>query len=231
MAGFAAVIPAFNASLSVGDVVRGAASSLSCVLVVDDGSSDDTARRAGEAGARVLSHPVNRGKGAALRTAFEALKDQPFDAVITLDADGQHDPADIPLFVEAFQTTGAALIIGSRERRFSAMSRGRRFGNRFSSSALSFFSGLGLPDSQSGFRLYSMPFLRETPVRGDAYDAEMDLLLRAAAGGFRVDTVVLRSFVADGRAGSHYRPWVDTCRICACVIRFSLKRRLGRKGR
>jgi glycosyltransferase involved in cell wall biosynthesis len=230
MAGFAAVIPAFNAALSVGDVVRGAASSLSCVLVVDDGSVDETARRAEEAGARILSHPANRGKGAALRTAFEALKGQPFEALITLDADGQHDPADIPLLVEAFQKTRADLIIGSRERRFSTMSRWRRFGNRFSSSALSFFSGLDLPDSQSGFRLYSMPFLLETPVHGDAYDAEMELLLRAAAGGFRVGTVALRSFVADGRTGSHYRPWVDTYRICACVLRFSLERRRGGRG-
>ncbi len=200
------------------------------LLVVDDGSTDGTRREAEEAGAWVLSHPLNRGKGASLRTAFEAFGDRPLEALVTLDADGQHDPADIPLFLAAFRATRADIIVGSRERGFPAMSRGRRFGNRFSSSALALFSGLRLPDSQSGFRLYSLPFLRSVTVRGDAYEAEMELLLLAAAGGFRVGSVALGRFVADGRAGSHYRPWRDTCRICACVLRLSLSRLGGRRG-
>ncbi len=228
MADFAAVIPAYNAGATVGSVVRRARAILPDLLVVDDGSTDSTRREAEEAGARVLSHPFNRGKGAALRTAFEALRDRPLEALVTLDADGQHDPADIPLFLEAFRETRADVIVGSRERGFSAMSRGRRFGNRFSSSALALFSGLRLPDSQSGFRLYSLSFLRSVTLRGNAYDAEMELLLQAGAGGFRVGSVPLGSFVADGRAVSHFRPWRDTCRICVCVLRLSLGR-LGRR--
>ena len=229
MADFAAVIPAYNAAATIQEVVRRTAAILPRVLVVDDGSTDGTRLRAEEAGARVLSHPANRGKGAALRTAFEALEHEPLDAVVTLDADGQHDPGDIPLFLDAFRRSRADLIVGARNSDFSSMSRGRRFGNRFSSSALRFFSGLRLPDSQSGFRLYSMSFLRKVKARRHAYDAEMELLLRAAAGGFRVESLALRRFVADGRAGSHFRPWLDTCRICACVVGFSLRRRLPGK--
>jgi glycosyltransferase involved in cell wall biosynthesis len=230
MAGFVAVIPAYNAASTVERVVQRTVAVLPDLLVVDDGSTDATRRLAEKAGARVISHPVNRGKGAALRTAFEEMKRRPLDALITLDADGQHDPADIPLLLEALQRTGADLIVGSREEGFSVMPPWRRFGNRFSSAALTLFSGLKLPDSQSGFRLYSMQFLRSVQVRGNSYDGEMELLLRARAGGFRVETVALRGIVADGRAASHYRPWRDTCRICICVVGFSIRQGLRRLG-
>jgi glycosyltransferase involved in cell wall biosynthesis len=224
MTGFAAVIPAYNAAFTIQEVIRRTRSVLPDVLVVDDGSIDGTRRLAEESGARVVSHPVNRGKGAALRTAFEDFKDRALDALVTLDADGQHDPADIPLLLEAFERTRADLIVGSREKAFPAMSAARRFGNRFSCGALTVFSGLRLPDSQSGFRLYALSFLRSIQVQCDSYDAEMELLLRAQAGGFKVETVPLRSVVADGRAGSHYRPWRDTYRICRCVLAFSARR-------
>lgn len=226
MAEIQAVLPAFNAAATVGQVVRRVLEFLPGVVVVDDGSTDPTHRAAEKAGARVLRHPINRGKGAALRTAFEILKSEPLDAVITLDADGQHDPSDIPRFLKAFRTTGADLIIGSRDSAFPAMSRGRRFGNRFSCSALAFFSGLRLPDSQSGYRLYSMPFVRHLRFRGDTYEAEMESLLQAAEQRARVETVPVRLVVADGRTGSHFRPWRDTYRICRCVVDFSLRRLL-----
>ena len=231
MADFAAVIPAYNAEPSIGEVVRRSRAVLPRVLVVDDGSTDGTGSKALAGGARVLTHPSNRGKGAALRTAFEALEGEPLDAIITLDADGQHDPGDIPLFLEAFGRSRADIIVGSRSSDFTSMSPGRRFGNRFSSAALRLISGLPLPDSQSGFRLYSASFLRKVKARGNAYEAEMELLLRAAAGGFRVEAVTLRSFVADGRAGSHFRPWVDTWKICVCVVGLSLRRLLPGKNR
>jgi len=218
-----AVLPAYNAGCTVRAIVLRAREIVPRVVVVDDGSTDDTRQQAEGAGARVLSHSANRGKGAALRTAFEALKREALDALITLDADGQHDPYDIPILIEAFRSRRADLIIGSRDEAFPAMPCWRRFGNRFSSSALAFFSGLRLPDSQSGFRLYSIPFVRSLCLRGDAYEAEMESLLQAAALGLRVETVPVRFTVADGRDGSHFRPWRDTYRICRCVVVFALR--------
>jgi len=224
----AAVIPAYNASASVASVVRKATEYVPRVIVVDDGSTDGTADRARSSGAEVLLHPRNRGKGAALRTAFDALAGSPVEAVITLDADGQHDPADIPRFVEKFRATGADLIIGSRFEAFGEMSRGRRFGNRFSSSALAFFTGLRISDSQSGFRLSSLPFLRATPLRGEGYELEMEAILLASARRRRIETIPIHLLVADGRDRSHYRPFRDTTRICVCVVGFWLRRLLGK---
>jgi len=230
MGDLAAVIPAYNAAETVGQVVGGCRRFLSSVVVVDDGSVDDTRGRAEAAGARVLSHPRNRGKGAALRTAFGILLAERFDALITLDADGQHDPADIPRFTEAFRASGAGLIIGSRSEAFAGMSAGRRFGNRFSSAALRTFSGLRLPDSQSGYRLYAAPFLRSVSPTGESYELEMEMILLAAARKVRVETIPVRVPVADGRALSHFRSIRDTYRICACVVGFGWRRMTGRFG-
>lgn len=222
-----AVIPAYNASATVGEVVRKALAHVTRVLVVDDGSSDDTGDRARRAGAEVLTHARNQGKGAALRTAFAHLSGSGLAGIVTLDADGQHDADDIPKLVEAFRG-GAELVIGSRWTVFSEMSAGRRFGNRFSSSALAFFTGLELPDSQSGFRLYALPFLRSAKLKGKAYELEMEAILAASALGCKVQAVPISLLVADGRSLSHFRPVVDTTRICACVVGFSLRRLLRR---
>jgi len=222
-----AVIPAYNASATIAAVVRKAFAHLARVVVVDDGSSDGTGELARGAGAEVLQHASNQGKGAALRTAFAHLSPSGAAGVVTLDADGQHDPDDIPVLVEAFRQ-GADLVIGSRWTVFSEMSAGRQFGNRFSSSALAFFTGLKLPDSQSGFRLYSLPFLRSAKLKGKAYEMEMEAILAAAALGSTVRTVPISLLVADGRSLSHFRPVRDTTRICVCVVGFSLRRFLRR---
>jgi glycosyltransferase involved in cell wall biosynthesis len=216
------VIPAYNAQRTVGGAVTGALRQLECVLVVDDGSSDATAARAQEAGAAVVSHPVNRGKGAALQTGFGWMLERGAAAVITMDADLQHEPEDLPRFVEAFGARGADLIIGSRQAEFIAMTPGRRFGNRFSCGALKFFSGLEVPDSQSGYRLYSADFLRMLRLRRLAYDAEMEALLEAARHRSRIETMPIMAREVDGTPTSHFRPWLDTCRIIRAVLWYSI---------
>jgi glycosyltransferase involved in cell wall biosynthesis len=228
MGDIVAVIPAYNASVTISEVVRKSRAHLSRVFVVNDGSTDDTAEQARRAGAQVLNHPQNRGKGASLRTAFAELEGTGVDAVVTLDADGQHDPDDIPRLVEAFRSGGADLIIGSRWQDFSQMSALRRFGNRFSTSALAFFTRLRIPDSQSGFRVYAMPFLQAARLKGEAYELEMEAILAASALGRRVQSIPISLLVADGRSLSHFRPVQDTYRICACVVGYSLRRLLGR---
>ncbi|MGH9868665.1 MAG: glycosyltransferase family 2 protein [Candidatus Polarisedimenticolia bacterium] len=216
------VIPAYNAGPTVAEAVRGGAKHLPRVVVVDDGSADDTAARAAQAGAEVIRHPANRGKGAALRTGFDRMARDGAEAVVTMDADLQHEPDQIPRLVEAWQAMQADLVIGSRQDHFEAMSRGRRAGNRFSCGALRFFTGLEIPDSQSGFRLYGDRFLRDLTLRRDGYDAEVEVLLQAARDRRRIACVPIRMSRPDGAAFSSFRPWVDTYRICRTVVHFSV---------
>ena len=213
----AAAIPAFRAAPWIAAVVRGTLLELEQVLVVDDGSDDDTAEEARRAGAEVVSLAVNRGKAEALRTAFATLFGRGCDAVVTLDADGQHLPAEIPKLVQAHRT-GADLVLGSRDHLFGGMSDLRRRSNRLSSATISFFAGARLPDVQTGFRLYTRELIAATGFAGDRFAAESSVVVRAARLGFRVVSVPIELGFADGRSTSHYRPLVDSLRIARAVV-------------
>ena len=221
-----AVIPALDAAASIVPVVEGALRHAARVLVVDDGSSDDTGARARAAGAETIRHPVNLGKGAALGTAFRHLlaTARPFAAVVTLDADGQHDPSDIPAFVALHAQRRPALIVGSRDRDVARRWGPRRAMNRFSSAAMRVFAGVDLPDTQSGFRLYDAGFLERLRLEGTRYEAEMEALLRAAEWGLPIASVPIHLRVVDGRETSHYRALPDTFRIIGMVLRHRLRR-------
>lgn len=222
------VIPALNAQATIGPVVAAARRHVARTIVVDDGSVDATGEAARRAGAEVIRHASNRGKGAALSTAFEALRaERPavLQAVITLDADGQHDPDDIPAFIEMHRRARPAIIVGSRDRHFAEMWGPRRAMNRFSSAALRFFTGANLPDTQSGFRLYDAGFLEALRLSGRRYEAEMEALMQASARRLPIAWVPIRLRVVDGRATSHYRPLRDTFRIVGTVLRLWLGRR------
>ena len=150
----AVAIPAYDAGKSVADVVRRTLALIPNVLVVDDGSEDDTRREATNAGAEVIFHRQNLGKGAALQLAFSELFGRGFEAVVTVDADGQHLPEEIPKLIERWGE-GGDLIMGTRDHLYADMSRVRRASNTLSSRAISFFAGVNLRDCQTGFRLYT----------------------------------------------------------------------------
>lgn len=213
----AVAIPAYQAAASVGDVVRRSLDVLPDVLVVDDGSDDDTAGAARRAGAEVLSLPANRGKGNALATAFRELFGRGFAAVVTVDADGQHLPEEIPVLLAA--AAGADLVLGTREHLFAAMSRLRRFSNRLSSRAISLVAGQPLGDVQTGFRLYARRLIESVGFPEPRFEAESAVVVRATRRGFHVVAVPVRLGFADGRTTSHYRPVVDSLRIFAAVTR------------
>lgn len=217
----AAIIPAYQAAPSVGDVVRGTLEILPYVLVVDDGSTDGTAEAAYRAGGHVISHPVNRGKGAALSTGFRDLFGRGFEAVLTLDADGQHLPTEIPKVLAA-QDQGD-LILGVRDHLFGEMSTIRRLSNRLSSKAISFAAGQRLSDIQTGFRLYSKRLIDTVGFPEARFEAESAVVVRAARRGFRVVTVPVHLGFADGRTTSHYRPLMDSFRIAGAVTRARLE--------
>jgi glycosyltransferase involved in cell wall biosynthesis len=214
----AAAIPAYQAAPSVGAVVEGVLRLLPEVLVVDDGSTDGTAAAAAQAGARVVSLPVNRGKGAALATAFRDLFGRGFTAVVTLDADGQHLPEEIPKLLAAAAAADADLVLGVRDHLFAQMSGVRRASNRLSSAAISFAAGQSLRDIQTGFRVYSRRVIAEAGFPESRFEAESAVVVRAARRGFRIVTVPVRLGFADGRTTSHYRPLIDSLRIGRAVI-------------
>jgi glycosyltransferase involved in cell wall biosynthesis len=216
------VIPAFNAERSVGNIVRGCRDHVEDVLVVDDGSTDRTAAVALEAGARVISHGVNRGKGAALKTGFGCAMQRGFDAVITLDADGQHLPREIPKFLKARAETNADLIIGGRSHLFHQMLPRRRMANRFSSWSIARASKTNITDSQSGFRLYSKNLLLKARLRSNGFAMESEVIVCAGCDGFKVVTIPIDLGFVDGLATSHYKPVMDSLRIFWTVTRARL---------
>ncbi|HXW00321.1 MAG TPA: glycosyltransferase family 2 protein [Anaerolineae bacterium] len=169
-----ALIPAYNEALRVVGVIEGVLTHLP-VLVVDDGSTDETAHRAEGAGATVLRQNPNQGKGAALQAGFRWAMAEAYEAVVTLDADGQHDPAEIPKFLQAYEAQGADLIIGQRD--FSQMPPLRRLGNWLGGLAFSWALGQRIPDNQSGYRLVSRrlmaAMLDQNVERGFEYEVEM----------------------------------------------------------
>ena len=216
---YVVLIPAYNAERSVGNVVRGVREVMSDVVVVDDGSADRTGDAAREAGAHVLRHPQNRGKGAALKTGFAHACGEGYDGAITLDADGQHLPHEIPKFIDCREKTGADLIIGGRAHLFGQMLPRRRMANRFSAWSIAKASKTGITDSQSGFRFYSARLLRSVRLRTDGFDMESEVIVRAGCGGFRVVTTPIELGFVDGVSTSHYKPLMDTLRIAWTVFR------------
>lgn len=218
----AAIIPAYNAGQTLQRVAEQTRAYIDPVVVIDDGSRDDTGDVARAAGATVLRHEVNRGKGAALQTGFKWVIDNGYDGVITLDADGQHLPSEIPKFLKERETSGADLIIGGRAHLFGQMLPRRRNANRFSAWCIEKCAGVPVSDSQSGFRFYSTKLLRGIRLRTAGFDMESEVIVRAGRGGFRIVTIPIDLGFVDGLSTSHYRPLKDTLRIAWTVTRARL---------
>ena len=215
----AALVPAYQAAAHLGEVLLGLAAlpEPPHVLVVDDGSRDATAEVARQYGVQVHSFAANRGKGHALLAGFELLRD--FDAVVTLDADGQHPPACLPAFVAAAEA-GADLVLGTREIT-PDMPPARRFANRFSSAWCSWIAGQPILDSQCGYRLYRRGVLARTPVQASRYEVETEMAVRAARLGFTIAHVPIPTVYGDET--SHLSPTRDVPRIVGMMWRLSFE--------
>lgn len=200
------LIPAYNEAAHVVEVVTGAGAYLP-VLVVDDGSTDDTVARAQAAGASVLRQVPNQGKGAALRAGFRRALDEGYEAVLTLDADGQHDPAEIPKFLHAYAARHADLIIGVRD--FSQMPPVRRMSNTVGRWTFSWAIGQPIRDNQSGYRLISRRMMEAVLISGETgFEFEVEMIVTCVRRGFTLDWVPIRTIYAGER--SHIHPWHHT---------------------
>ena len=196
-----ALVPAYNEGARVRAVVTGAKAHLP-VLVVDDGSTDDTAMHAEAAGAQLYRRPKNGGKGMALRDGFRFAIEHDYDAVLTLDADGQHDPAEIPAFLQRFRERGADLIIGSRD--FRHMPPVRRFANSVGRHVFSWALGQAVPDNQSGYRLIRRRLMQALLESAEAgFEFEVEMIVVCVRHGFDLDWVPIRTIYAGEK--SHIR--------------------------
>jgi len=190
-----ALIPAYNAGPFVHEVVRKARQHLP-VLVVNDGSLDDTAHKAETAGAILLNQLPNQGKGAALQLGFRWALEHGATAVLALDADGQHDPAEIPKFIAKFRQTGADLIIGERD--FSQMPLVRRVSNSLARKSFSWAMGQEVRDNQSGYRLLSRRLLEAVLASDEqGFEFEMDMIVTVVRNHWKLDWVPIRTIYAD----------------------------------
>ena len=201
-----ALIPAYNEAAHVAKVVRGARAYLP-VLVVDDGSRDDTPGSAEAAGATVLRQVPNQGKGVALRTGFRWALDQGYDAVITLDADGQHDPAEISAFLEAEAARQPDLIIG--ERTFTQMPFPRNLSNTLGRWMFSWALGQRVCDNQSGYRLISRRLMEATlESREHGFEFEVEMIVTCVQRRYVLAGIPIRTIYGD--QGSHIKPVEQT---------------------
>ncbi len=202
MANILAVIPAYNEQERIVPVISGALRHVP-VLVVDDGSRDNTAAVAEAAGAIVLRQIPNQGKGAALRAGFRRALDEGYEAVITLDADGQHDPEEIPRFLEAYGQGKADLIIGARN--FAGMPPVRRVSNTLGTLLFSWALGQHIPDNQSGYRLLSRRLMESMLSSAEqGFEFEVEMITVCVTEGYRLAWVPIRTIYAGEK--SHIRP-------------------------
>ena len=213
------LIPAYNAAHTIGNVLIETCRIGMPVVVIDDGSTDGTAQVAAAFSVLLLSHSHNCGKGAALKTGFKWACDSGFDGVVTIDADGQHDPAAIPYLTVSALDGRFGILIASRFSQFSDMSGLRKIWNRIGVWCMKSRTGFEITDSQSGFRYYSAAVLSSVSLSTTGYDLEMEILMKAWKQGFTIGSLPIPARVADGRATSHYRSVPDTWNICMTFLR------------
>ena len=227
------IIPTYNNAGTIRQVVDDACRICADVIVVNDGSTDDTSEILSTlpGTTTVVSYAKNKGKGHALVEGFRKAKELGFTHAVTMDADGQHFADDIPLLVEAMKKDPDAIIVGSRNLTEENMPRQNTFANRFSNFWFRLQTGIDLPDTQSGFRLYPLASLRGLRLITSRYEAELELMVFAAWAGVSVLSVPVRVYYppAEERV-SHFRPVYDFFRIsvlntvlCIGALFFAIK--------
>ena len=220
----AAVIPAFNEAGAIASVVAGIRDIVEQVFVVDDGSADDTATQAAKAGATVLRHECNAGKGHAVRTGLAQVMAGPFTHVLLLDGDMQHLPAEAATLITAAADSGADAVLGERRFFRENMPASRYHANRLGSVVLSWFVGVRLRDTQCGFRIFRIETLRQLRLRATGYEIETEMLVKVRRRGGRLESVPITAVY--GNEQSKLRPVRDTTRTCFLAVYYRFLERV-----
>lgn len=211
------IIPTYNESRSIAAVVAGVRQLNLETLVIDDGSSDNTLQIASDAGAVVLKNSSNQGKGASLIKGFGYALEKNFDAVITMDGDGQHLAQELPHFIKAAQYSDSAIIIGNRMLDRRNMPLVRVLTNKLMSWLISLIAKQKIYDSQCGFRLIKSHVLKKIKLRTRKYETESEILIKTANLGFGIESLPIKTIYRGEK--SQINPFLDTLRFLRFIVK------------
>ena len=217
------LIPAFNAEKKIGRVIEEVRRLGFKVVVVDDGSTDGTARVIRDSGADLIFSSVNEGKGAAIRKGFDWVVKNGYEAVVVMDADGQHSPDHLHDFLRALSPGDVDVVVGNRMNDPRGMPLIRRNTNRGMSSIISWVAGQKIPDTQCGYRALTRGALQKIQLRTDRFEIESEMLMAAGRKGLQIKSIPIVSVYSDET--SHIRPWQDTIRFIRFLLKFIFSQR------
>ncbi|NOX96887.1 MAG: glycosyltransferase family 2 protein [Nitrospirae bacterium] len=220
------IIPIYNEEKTIFSLVKnlltlsaGGQGVVEEVVIIDDGSTDNTCKEARKAGAQVISHRENKGKGEALKTGFRYALQKGFEVVITMDGDEQHDWKEIPAFLEKAQENQADIIIGNRMGNVKSMPFLRLWTNRVTSWVISAVARQKIDDSQSGYRLIRKEVLQNVDLVTSNFDTESEMLIKAVQHGYRISSLPIKTIYKD-KFTSKIKPIKDTIRFIKLVFKF-----------
>jgi glycosyltransferase involved in cell wall biosynthesis len=211
------IIPTYNESREIGRIVREIKQQGLDVLVIDDGSSDRTSESARDSGAIVLRNEDNKGKGASLVKGFRYALNNGFDAVITMDGDGQHQPQEISSIIQLAKYSDSGILIGNRMQGAKNMPLIRFLTNRIMSWFISCLIRQKVPDTQCGFRLIKKDVLKSVSLATSKYETESELLIRSSRLGFKIESLPIRTMYRGEK--SQINPFTDTLRFIRLILR------------
>lgn len=215
---YCVLLPAYNEERSIAWLVKEIRNRGLDVVVVDDGSFDNTSAEAKQAGAIVLRHDKNKGKGQALRTGFDYVTAADnYAGVIIMDADGQHSPSEVNNFIKLAEDSNAGVIIGNRMQDPVGMPWVRKVTNIITSCAVSKIVGYKVPDTQCGFRFIKSEVLKAIRLSTGKYETESEILIEAARNNFKIESIPVKTIYADQK--SRIQPIIDTIRFWSLILK------------
>ena len=210
------IIPTFNESRAIADLINRIIKLGLEVIIIDDGSTDDTVKIASSCGAKVLKNAKNMGKGASLIKGYNFALAGGFDAVISMDGDGQHSPLDLPAFIQKAQSSKSGLIVGNRMGKTKGMPALRIMTNNLMSKFISLIIKQHIPDTQCGFRLVKKELLMKLDLSTSKYETESEVLIKAAHLGFKIESIPVETIYSGQK--SQINPLVDSLRFLRFMI-------------